>query len=145
MDSVDVEVVLVVDSDEVELVDSVDVELVDSVEVELVDSVDVVDSVVVEVVLVDDVVGLLTMIAPSITSTYSEMSEPSVAEMNLSLYVTGYVPASQSSGTVYVSLITTAPSSAATASPVLLAKPYSNVVLLSTTVALYASEPLTDV
>ena len=49
--------------------DSDEVELVDSVEVELVDSVEVVDSVVVEVVLVDDVVGLLTMIAPLTTIT----------------------------------------------------------------------------
>ena len=82
-----------------------------------------------------DVVGASTMIAPSITSTYSEISEPSVAEMNLSLYVTGYVPPAVSSGTVYVIDITTAPSSAATASPVLLAKAYSSVAGFGTTVA----------
>ena len=40
------------------------------------------------------------MIAPLITSTYSEISAPSVAEMNLSAYVIGYVPASAFSGTV---------------------------------------------
>jgi hypothetical protein len=59
--------------------------------------------------------------------------------------VIGYVPASVPSGTVYVSVITIAPSSATTPSPVVLAKPYSNVSAFGTIVAPYALVSLTDV
>ena len=46
------------------------------------------------------VVGPITLIAPSLTIILSDISRPSVEEMNLSLPVIGYVPAAQSSGTL---------------------------------------------
>ena len=63
----------------------------------------------------------LTITAPLNTTTLSEIESPSVEEMNLPVYVTGYSPSSVPSGILYVISITTAPSAAATPSPVLFA------------------------
>ena len=60
------------------------------------------------------------------------------------LGVTGYVPAAQSSGTVYVSVSTISPSLAAVPAPIASANANSLVASLATSVSPYASEPLAE-
>ena len=84
----------------------------------------------------DVVVSTTTLIRPSTRFTLSVISPPLVSLMKAFDQVTGYLPVAQSSGTLYVSTITFAPSSAAFPSPDLTANPNSLDLLFGTIVAL---------
>ena len=109
--------------------------LVVVVVVEVVVDVVVLVVVVVEVVVVVVVVSSTTIILPSTSFTIEVMSLPYSSEMNALDHSTGYSPALQSLGTVYVSLRTTEPSVAAVPLPSTLANANSFVESLATRVS----------
>ena len=113
----------------------VDVAVLVVVVVEVVVDVVVLVVVVVEVVVVVVVVSSTTMILPSTSFTIEVMSLPYSSEMNALDHSTGYSPALQSLGTVYVSLRTTEPSVAAVPLPSTLANANSLVESLATRVS----------
>ena len=114
----------------------VDVVVLVVVVVEVVVDVVVVDVVVLVVVVVEVVVvSSTTIILPSTSFTIEVMSLPYSSEMNALDHSTGYSPALQSLGTVYVSLRTTEPSVAAVPLPSTLANANSFVESLATRVS----------
>ena len=93
----------------------------------------VVDVVVVVVVVV--VVGASMMIAPLYAIMLLVISLPFSSLTKRSLIVTGYLPAAQSSGTLYVSVITFAPSAPTVEEPLAFANAYSLFVWFATRVS----------